>query len=110
MSSLLLAIIFALSFGTLILYAGSFFAVSLIVVLITCTILAAKREDIKAYGQNKTVVAFTAVLTIFVVFATLSFGEAILGDATFDFLVGLTFIFLVAFIAEARLHPRIGAA
>ena len=106
LSSLLLALIFALCFGTLVLYAGSFFGVSLVVIFITCTVIAAPRQDIKEYGQSRMILLFTIVLAVFVIFGTLSFGAALLGDSTFNLLAGLIMLFLLAYIVESRLRAR----
>lgn len=101
--SFVLSILFGMSFGILILYATDTYALLIVLLLLTSTVFAAKRDDLKELGRSKTLI----ILIILVAALTISLSVSAypqLGANMFEVLTVLDFAILLVYIAISRMR------
>ncbi|MHB8568043.1 MAG: hypothetical protein ACYC7D_11720 [Nitrososphaerales archaeon] len=100
-SLIILELLLGISFGTLVLFSGSFFTIGIILLIITATVFAADREDLKYLGSSKTILAFIIVVTAFTVVGSLTLAST-LGGYLFYLLTSVCFVLLISYSIIAR--------
>ncbi len=90
-----------MSFGTLVLYGNDFYTLGIMVLIITATVFAADRKDLKDMGANKMFVIFIIAVAIMTIFASLTVADA-LGGYLFYTLTTICFVMLISYAALAR--------
>jgi hypothetical protein len=92
-SVILLAVLFGVAFGTLVLFGTNYFALGMMLLIITATVFAADRQDLKILAATKLMLVFIVAVAIMTVLGSLTIADYV-GSSLF-FVLSTACIFLL---------------
>lgn len=100
-SVILLAVLFGVSFGTLVLFGTNYFALGMMILIITATVFAADRQDLKILAATRLMVVFIIAVAITTILGSLTIADYV-GSSLFFVLSTTCIVLLIGYYVVLR--------